>query len=194
MSFHVPQRRSPSEAGAPIQPAESAADAFRAVHGARLHGFALLLVLGNRRLAEALAVSALSAAPAGSPRLSHPERAAAWLRARVLLEASHLRNDPIEDDVRLEALGPMGASPAVLTALQQLTLRQRAALIAHDVERLDRRDVATMLHASDTAVARLLGRARRLYLGAYATAVLGKALPTGPHAQNIAAAVEGVRT
>ena len=88
----------------------------------------------------------------------------------------------------------MGVSPAVLTALQHLSLRQRAALLAHDVERLDRQDVATILRASDTAVARLLGRGRRLYLGAYATAVQDEALPSGPHAQQIAAAVEGVRS
>jgi DNA-directed RNA polymerase specialized sigma24 family protein len=194
MSFHVPQRRSPSDAGAPTERDESTADAFAAVHGARLHGFALLLLLGNRRLAGALAVSALSAAPAGSPRLSHPERAAAWLRARVLGEASHLRNEPVDDDVRLEALDPIGASPAVLAALQQLSLRQRAALIAHDVERLDRQDVATILHASDTAVARLLGRGRRLYLDAYASAAQDEALPSGPHAVHIAAAVESVRS
>jgi DNA-directed RNA polymerase specialized sigma24 family protein len=87
----------------------------------------------------------------------------------------------------------MGVSPAVLVALRQLSLRQRAALVAHDVERLDRQDVATILHASDTAVARLLGRGRRIYLGAYATAIQDAALPSGPHAQQIAVAVEGVR-
>ena len=50
----------------------------------RLHGFAILVTLGDRRAAERAAGFALAAGAEQAAALRHPERAAAWLRARTL--------------------------------------------------------------------------------------------------------------
>jgi len=48
----------------------------------------------------------------------------------------------------------------LIPALSELDLRQRAALVAHDVEHLDIRDVATVVGAHGDDLQRLLSRAR----------------------------------
>src|SRR6187431_2709085 len=58
--------------------------AFRELHGRRLHGFALLLTLGDRPGAARLASEALAAGAMRVDELRHPERAAAWLRHRLV--------------------------------------------------------------------------------------------------------------
>src|ERR1041384_1046480 len=50
--------------------------AFREAHGARLHGFALVVTLGDEQLAATLAVDALDAGVRHADALRHPERAA----------------------------------------------------------------------------------------------------------------------
>src|ERR687895_367576 len=64
----------------PDPPVEVVRAAFRELHGRRLHGFALLLTLGDRERAASLASDALAAGQLRVDELRHPERAAAWLR------------------------------------------------------------------------------------------------------------------
>jgi DNA-directed RNA polymerase specialized sigma24 family protein len=140
-------------------------DAFRELHGSRLHGFALLLTLGDRPRAARLAGEALAEGVARVPELRHPERAAAWLRGRVLRRA---RRDGEgarrrRADVQL-ALAELGAGDADRRGLERLSLVERAAVIATAVERLDRRDVATLIGREGRGLDRLVRRAMRTYL------------------------------
>ena len=78
-------------------------DAFRELHGSRLHGFAQLLVLGDRHAAAKLASDALADGAARVDELRHPERAAAWLRRRVVERARVRRGDPVDAAVMLDS-------------------------------------------------------------------------------------------
>ena len=71
----------------PNSTAEAMRAAFRELHGRRLHGFALLLTLGDRPSAARLASEALADGAMRVEELRHPERAAAWLRHRVVERA-----------------------------------------------------------------------------------------------------------
>lgn len=147
-------------------------EAFRALHGRRLHGFALLLTLGDRRLAARLTDDALTSADVRVAGLRHPERAAAWLRARVLRRMPRRTPPPSPTEERA-ALEPLGAEAATVDGLAAVGTRERAALIAADVERLDLRDVETIVARRGDALERLLVRARRRYAGAYAAVPIG---------------------
>lgn len=138
--------------------------AFRELHGRHLHGFALLLMLGDAARAAQLTVDALDAAVARLDELRHPERAAAWLRARVV-RASRGWSRP---STRLQPLSELGVEAAVAGALATLRHIERAAIIAEAIERLDRRDVATIVGEAGPAFDRLLARARRRYALAHA--------------------------
>ena len=147
-------------------PAAASADllraAFRELHGPRLHGFALLLTLGDQSAAARLAADALAAGAARVTQLSHPERAAAWLRQRVVRDAGHLRRTAItRPDRRRAALEELGVDDAAFAGLSAVDLRERAALVATAVERLDRRDVATIIGLDGTRLERLVRRASR---------------------------------
>lgn len=142
--------------------------AFRELHGRRLHGFSLLLTLGDRPLAARLTAQALAAGSGRIDELRHPERAAAWLRAQVVGAMPRRRHAPSPDHERA-ALDPLGADPAVVDGLADLGVRQRAALITSDIERLDRRDVETVVGRTGAGLERLLTRARGRYVMAYAT-------------------------
>jgi len=157
-------------------------DAFREVHGRHLHGFALLLVLGDRPRAAQLTVDALDAAVPHLDELRHPERAAAWLRARVVRSARSVSRVP----TRLQPLAELGVEPAVAGALGTLRLVERAAVIAAVVERLDLRDVATIVGEDGAALDRLLARARRRYAAAHAARAGDEVLP-GPLVERIGA-------
>lgn len=160
--------------------------AFRDLHGGRLHGFALLLTLGDRRRAAGLAADAIAAASKHLPELRHPERAAAWLRQRVTRAGgSGDRRVPIAE--RLAALDELGVGAAALAGLSGLTRTERAALIATAIERIDRRDVAQIVGQDGDRLDRTLRRARRRYLrGATATPDPLDG-PAGPIRQRIAA-------
>jgi DNA-directed RNA polymerase specialized sigma24 family protein len=137
--------------------------AFRELHGPSLHGFALLLTLGDRRRALALTSDALAAADAHAAELRHPERAAAWLRARATAAAGR-RDSSIDAESRLAALEPLDVTGSVLAGLAALGTRERAAIIASWVERLDHRDVATVVGRSGNRLDALLRRARQRFL------------------------------
>jgi len=136
------------------------------LHGPRLHGFALLLTLGDRRLAGVSAGRVLSAGAARAAQLRHPERGAAWLRAELLSEVRRAGAPrPQSVEARHATLAALGVPDGLTDALAALPLDERAALIAGMVERLDIRDVATILDRSGAATRQMLRNARVKYLG-----------------------------
>lgn len=137
------------------------------------------MTVGDRRLAATLAERALRAADDHTAELRHPERAAAWLRERVASEAPR-RVDRIDVDERLAALGPLGVTSDVLAGLAALDRRQRAALLASWVERLDRRDVAVIVHRDGRRLEALLHAARERYLAGSSAAAAPGIVPDGP--------------
>ncbi len=145
--------------------------AFREAHGARLHGFALLVTLGDRQLAAALAADALAAGTRHAAALRHPERAAAWMRRRILRSTprSTRRATPAEED-RRAALATLGVDAATYDVLAQFGVQQRAALVAGVVEGLSPLDLELVLGTSATSVRRRLSEARRSFLARRATA------------------------
>jgi DNA-directed RNA polymerase specialized sigma24 family protein len=146
--------------------------AFRELHGPRLHGFALLLTLGNRPFAARLAADVLAEGTDRAFELRHPERAAAWLRSRVV----HAARGPRWPRGRrrtaelTEGLAQMGVGEVALRGLSALGVRERAAVIASEIERLDPLDVAVVLDASPSRARRIASQARRQYLRAAAPA------------------------
>ena len=143
------------------QQAALAGAAFRELHGPRLHGFALLFTIGDRPTANRLAADALAAGASRADELRHPERAAAWLRRRVVESAPRGRLGgpprPVED---------LGLERAAFAGLRALRPRERAALIADAVERLDRGDVGTIVGLDGRRLDRCLRAARERFVAA----------------------------
>jgi DNA-directed RNA polymerase specialized sigma24 family protein len=167
--------------------------AFRQLHGPRLHGFALLLLLGDRATAARLSDAALSSAAGRVGELRHPERAAAWLRARVVRDARRSRRRRGTPAEREAAFTALGVDDAVLAGLEPLGVVERAGIIASSVERLDARDVATIVGRDGAALERLLRRARGRYLAAHAR-VAGDATMMGPIGEHLdAVATQAMR-
>src|SRR5688500_17359124 len=171
--------QNPSESHATV-PAELQRAAFRELHGPRLHGFALLLTLGDQPGAARLAADALAAGSARTSELSHPERAAAWLRQRVVREAGRRRSEMTRPDRRRAALEELGVDDAAFAGLRALNLRERAALVATTVERLDRRDVATIIGLDGTRLERHIRRASRRAMRAGAAVHGERPVSVGP--------------
>ena len=171
------------------------AAAFRELHGARLHGFAMLVALGDQPSAERAAGFALAAGAEQAAALRHPERAAAWLRARTLrgLRERHWlkRSTPIE--ARRAALAPLGVSDAVFRGLAGLSMDARAALVASAIERFDPIDVETILDAAPAPTRHAVAQARNRYLRFAAREGASDGDP-GQGAGEIARRVEGVAT
>jgi len=140
--------------------------AFRDLHGSRLHGFAILVTLGDRELAERAAGFSLAAGASQAAALRHPERAAAWLRARTLraLRGRRPFREALTAEDRRAALAPLGVHEAVYRGLAALSLDARAALVASAVERFDPIDVETIIDAAPAATRHVLAQARRRYL------------------------------
>jgi hypothetical protein len=142
-------------------------DAFVELHGERLLGFGLLVTLGDRGLAGMLSAEALAAGADRIGQLRHPERAAAWLRARLTQaarRASWGQRRP-SDPERREALAELGVEPAAYDALASLDVRGRAAIAASAVEGLTAADVHEIVGSDDR-----VRRARRDYMTAYLAA------------------------
>ena len=174
-------------------PPDAVRVAFRDLHARRLHGFALLLVLGDRSAAARLASDALQAAGERIGELRHPERAAAWLRARVVRMARGIgRAEPRRID-RVDVLDRLGVDAAVFAGLEALTQRERAALIATTVERLDRRDAATIVDSDGQGFERLMMRARQRYASAYSAAA-PDAMAHGPLGERVRAIAQRAMT
>jgi DNA-directed RNA polymerase specialized sigma24 family protein len=170
-------------------PPELVRAAFRDLHGTRLHGFALLVTLGDRARAARLAGEAIAAGTARTTELRHPERAAAWLRRRVTRNVTRSGRPPrrgraAEGGLALEELG---ADAAALAGLSALSTRERAALVADSIERLDRGDVATIVGVDGPRLDRLVRRARRRYTETVAAALDETAAGSGPTAMRVRA-------
>jgi len=145
---------------------------FRDAHGARLNGFALLVTLGDEALAASLAADALDTGARHADTLRHPERAAAWLRGRVLRNVprrTSRRAGPSEDE-RRTTLAALGVDGATFDVLERFNVRQRAALVAGEVEGLAPLDLELVLGSSAGSVRRRLSDTRRLFLGRRAAA------------------------
>ncbi|MDP9250354.1 MAG: hypothetical protein M3O78_03170 [Chloroflexota bacterium] len=144
-------------------------EAFGDLHGARLHGFAQLVALGDGEGAERAAAMALAAGEAHATALRHPERAAAWLRARAL---KSLRTRTIGSSLTAAArranLAPLGVEAAAFDGLAALSAQERAALVASMIEGFEAIDVEAILDMSPTAARRTLARASTRYASAAA--------------------------
>ena len=153
---------------ASVGDAEFLRSAFRELHGPRLHGFALLVALGDARRAERAAAQALAAGAKQVDILRHPERAAAWLRARTLrdLQGRQWLGGGPSPDVRRNVLATLGTDAPAFAGMSALSPRERAALVVTAVERFDPIDVETILGASPSATRKAVTRARSRYLEA----------------------------
>lgn len=171
-----PDPQGPTSADASL---EALRRALRDLHAPSLHGFALLLTLGDRRRAATLTADGLSAADMHAAQLRHPERAAAWLRSRVVAAAGR-RESRIDAEERLNALGVLGVGVSVLAGLASLGTLERAALIASGIERFDDRDVGIIIGRSGTRLDALLRRARQRFLDGSAAAADGPSGLGGP--------------
>jgi DNA-directed RNA polymerase specialized sigma24 family protein len=160
-------------------PADLQRAAFRELHGPRLHGFALLITLGERVLAARIAGEALAAGGERVSELSHPERAAAWLRQRVLRRARRdLRRAVGGGGHRRAALEELGVDAAAFAALAGLGVVERAALVASTIERLDTGDVATIIGQDGARLDRLMRRSRSAAIES-GTRAIGDNIPDG---------------
>jgi DNA-directed RNA polymerase specialized sigma24 family protein len=168
----------PVEPRDPRPGADELRAALRTIHAPSLHGFALLLTLGDRHSAAALTAAAFRAADERADALRHPERAAAWLRAEITRRAGR-HDSRIDADERMAALGPIGVTSPVLAGLASLERAERAALVATWVERLDQRDVATIVGRDGDRLDTLLRRARARYLEGHAAAPTDGHRPSG---------------
>ena len=184
--MQAPENRAPTSEGTPPELMRAA---FRDLHGTRLHGFALLVTLGDRARAARLTADALAAGMGQAAQLRHPERAAAWLRHRVL-RAAQRSGDPARRRAGQEdrhALAELGVDGAMFGGLSGLTTRQRAALVADSVERLDRGDVATIVGFNGARLDRLIRHVRARYAAAVATTLEDETAADGPTATRIRA-------
>lgn len=172
-------RSRPQDAGSAEPSSEAVRRAIRELHAPSLHGFALLLTLGDRRRALTLTSDALAAADVHAAQLRHPERAAAWLRFRLTAAAGR-RDSHLDAGTRLDALEPLGVSADALAGLAALGVIERAALIGSGIERLDDRDVATIVGRSGSRLDALLQRARHAFLDGCAAAPDGPSNLGGP--------------
>jgi len=124
------------------------------------------VTLGDTKAAERAAGFALAAGAAQAAALRHPERAAAWLRARTLRllhERGFMRRStPVE--ARRAALAPLGADETVYRGLAALSIDGRTALVASAIERFDPIDVETILDAAPAAARHAVAQARERYL------------------------------
>jgi DNA-directed RNA polymerase specialized sigma24 family protein len=132
--------------------------AFRDLHARRLYGFALLVTAGDRRRAAAASAAALRDGAERVDELRHPERGAAWLRSRVLRSIRGGRPASLAEGAA--ALRDLGVEEHTRVGLAALDHTARAVLVLADIERMDHRDVATVMGRTGPAVERLLQRAR----------------------------------
>lgn len=145
--------------------AESLREAFRHLHGPRLHGFALLVTLGDVQRAEWAASAALASGEGRASSLRHPERAAAWIRAQLVptLRRFH-RPGPTDMAARRGALRGLGVDGPAFDGLAALDFEARVAFVASSIERFAPLDIETILRRGPAATHRAIERARQRYL------------------------------
>jgi hypothetical protein len=158
------------------------ADAFRELHASRLLGFALFVTLGDRQRATRLASRALAAGARRAEELRHPERGAAWLRQRVISAVSPGGTGwRGSNEARRMSLAALGVDSATYEALAQLTVAERAALVAGYVERFALLDLELILHAKPNEVRQQVLASRRRFLERHPLVVAagGKTIDAG---------------
>lgn len=156
----------------------------------------MLVTLGDSELAERVAGFALAAGAAQAAALRHPERAAAWLRARMLRtlkEQGRFRRSAAADD-RRATLAPLGVGGAVYRGLASLDLNARAALVASSIERFDPIDVETILNEAPAATRRVVAEARKRYLRFAGDSANRDETPPEEPMGELASRVQGVAT
>lgn len=170
----------------------------------RLRGFAMLVALGDQHAANAAWRRALDAAARRGARqpLTRP---AGWLRRRVLRQLDgglidrvqqHLPNATRElDEERRATLRALGATDVVIHGLRTLSAPERAAVVAHAIERLDPSDLGELLGVREAAIPRVVARAVRHYVKG-ADAMLSeepwaRRQAEGDLARRVAAAADG---
>jgi hypothetical protein len=181
----TPQPGTPAPGPTPLALLQAA---FRDLHRARLYGFALLLTLGDRALAADATDRAIAEASGDVTAHRYPERAAAWLRSRVVRRLGRRR--PSVSPGTYQQLEPMGLGPGAVAGLAALSLRQRAAIIVVDVEGFDDEDAATAVALRPPGLRSLVRRARVRYLDAASGVDEANGLPDGPVIQRVRAAAE----
>jgi hypothetical protein len=139
-------------------------EAFGDLHGRRLHGFALLVALGDRERAERAASMALGAGEVHATALRHPERAAAWLRARALGSLrGHAYGSTVTEAMRRASLADLGVAGPAFDGLAKLSPTERAALVASLIEGFEPIDIETILDLGPIAARRTTARALERY-------------------------------
>ena len=162
--------------------------AFREVHGRRLHGFALLVTLGDRALATRLAREALAQGVTDATSHRHPERAASWLRHQVVRGVPRRLRRAVSQEERRAALGALGVGRAAYDALARLSVAERTTLVAAGLEGLSGIDLELILGSRRAATPRRILEVRRKFLvGHIESASRGdvRDLPHGPLAEHI---------
>lgn len=154
--------------------------AFRDLHGARLLGFAQLVTLGDARSAASAAGHALNQGARRAEELRHPERAAAWLRARVLklLPRRDARRTEAAEAAARARLERLGVSRLAFDGLAALPRPERAVLVASDIERFEPTDLETIAGRDHGATRQLATSARRRYLAAMSLSLDGEPAPS----------------
>lgn len=160
---------------------------FVELHSDRLLGFAMLVTLGNAKLAGRLSAEALAKGVERVEQLRHPVRAAAWLRAEVTKAAGGPawgQQRPSEAE-RRDTLRALGVEPATYDALASLDVRARAAVVATSVEGFAPADVFEIAGSDDR-----VRKARKAYLTAFlaASETRGTTPPFGDLASRVQAA------
>ena len=155
--------------------------AFVELHGSRLHGFALIVSLGDARRAEQAVGDAMAVGTDHAAALRHPERAASWLRARTVgrLRHANLFGRSPSTTARRAALHRLGVDETTFDALARLSPMDRAAVAATIIERFETIDVETILGTSSSRTRRLVARASRRYLAAMTDGQVASATPPG---------------
>ena len=150
-----------------VEERSASGPALRELHGGQLHGFALLLMLGDQSAAARLAADALAAGTVRAHELQHPRRATAWLRHSVVAAAKAHRTDSNHDEpTRRAALRALGVNDEAHAALTALGIVERAAVVASHVEGLEEPDVATVVGLDPERSRRLVRDALRRAIGA----------------------------
>ncbi|MDQ3880414.1 MAG: hypothetical protein M3295_05010 [Chloroflexota bacterium] len=149
-----------------------------ALGGTSIYTFSVLLTLGDTGAAARFAATALRGLDAGGDGEFRDVSAEVWLRRTVLWLAlsdrasAEWRPTGTETTVDRTAdrLAAAGVTSDIAHALRSLSLRERAALIAADVEGYSEADVAEILEASGDTAGRVLADARTTFARAYAAA------------------------
>ena len=167
--------------------AEQLQVAFWDAPAARLHGFALLLTVGDEPRAAAAARAALEAGDEHAAEMQPPEQAAVWLRRQLISELRKTWPTPyLPPQERRAALGRMGVVEPLISSLEGMSAEGRAALIASTIEGMGMADVATTLDTDLGGAYRAVEGARRDYLTAAARMAAGRPAATpGPLAHRI---------